>query len=77
MELEYFCYPSESTKYYDEWVNSCWSWLLQYGIKPDSIRRRVYDTDLAHYATATTDIEFKVIIIDDDFDDDYQRELGQ
>jgi hypothetical protein len=60
MELEYFCHPSTSSRYFDEWVTYCWQWLINLGIRPSSLRRKIYHSDLAHYATATTDIEFKV-----------------
>ncbi len=59
MELEYFCLPETSDEYFDELVETCFEWFLKLGIKPEHIRKHAYPTgELAHYARATTDIEF-------------------
>lgn len=60
-ELEFFCHPQESKKWYDYWVQYCFDWLVRrVGLSPDSVRFKNYDkNELAHYALDTTDIEFK------------------
>lgn len=59
MELEYFCHPNESSKFFNEWVHFCKNWLIQYGLKEENIRLKEYSKEeLAHYASQTTDIEF-------------------
>jgi len=60
MELEYFCDPSEADHWFGYWVDFCFSWLLKYGLKPENLHLRLHDSkELAHYARATTDIEYK------------------
>ena len=60
MELEYFCAPAESDTHYKHWVQFCHDWLLRYGIRPDLVRLTEHaKADLAHYARACTDIEFR------------------
>ncbi|ETV97736.1 glycine-tRNA ligase [Aphanomyces invadans] len=59
LELQYFCHPTESDNWFAYWVDECFNWLVQHGIKPSSLKKRVHDqAELAHYARATTDIEF-------------------
>jgi glycyl-tRNA synthetase len=60
LELQFFTHPSESDEWYEYWVNECYNFLLKYGVKPDSIRKHEHAREeLAHYARATTDIQFK------------------
>jgi glycyl-tRNA synthetase len=61
MELQYFCHPDDSARIYDEWVTFCHDWLTRRaGLLPDAVRRRSYEKrELAHYALATTDLEFR------------------
>eukprot|EP00823_Brevimastigomonas_motovehiculus_P008489 TRINITY_DN77_c0_g1_i1.p1 TRINITY_DN77_c0_g1~~TRINITY_DN77_c0_g1_i1.p1 ORF type:complete len:606 (+),score=218.34 TRINITY_DN77_c0_g1_i1:36-1853(+) len=61
MELEYFCHPSTAQKHYEEWVQRCMQWLIHsIGLSPHSLRPYVYPSnELAHYAVATTDIQFQ------------------
>lgn len=60
MELEYFCKPEDSSRHYSEWKDVCYNWLLGCGIRPSSLRLHEHASEeLAHYADATTDIEFK------------------
>lgn len=59
MELEFFCKPGTDLEWFDYWKNTCKDWLLNLGIKQDSIKLRDHDQDeLSHYSNATTDIEF-------------------
>ncbi len=60
MEMEYFCHPDESGKYFEYWKDFCYKWVKEYGLKEESIRLRDHaPAELSHYSTATCDIEFK------------------
>ena len=59
MELEYFCHPDESSEKYKYWVQYCYNWLIKIGLTDKAIRLKEYTPkELAHYALATTDIEY-------------------
>ena len=58
-ELQYFCNPSQSAHLQREWAQIAHSWLLGLGLSPSRLRLREHaGADLAHYALATTDIEY-------------------
>ena len=61
MELQYFCHPRDSAAAFGEWVARCEDWLERVaGLRRGSVRRASYaKEELAHYALATTDLEFK------------------
>lgn len=60
MEIEYFVKPSEADKYYENWVEERFNWYIKLGIKKENLRKRQHTKDeLAHYALACTDIEYK------------------
>ncbi len=60
MEMEYFCHPDDSLDQFKYWKNFCYNWVLEYGIKKESIRMRDHgEQELSHYSKATTDIEFR------------------
>jgi glycyl-tRNA synthetase len=60
MELEFFCKPGEDLEWHSYWKNFCKDWLLNLGMKEDSMRLRDHEDDeLSHYSNATTDIEFR------------------
>ncbi|TDH72455.1 hypothetical protein CCR75_009276 [Bremia lactucae] len=60
LELQYFTHPRESDDWYQYWINQCYKFLITYGIRPDSLRKHEHSPEeLAHYARATTDIQFK------------------
>lgn len=60
MELEYFVNPKEDQRWFEYWVEESLKWFTDLGIKPDSIRQyHQKKEELAHYAKATVDIEFK------------------
>ncbi len=60
MELEFFCAPGEDMEWFHYWKDFCKNWLLNLGIREDSIRLRDHSPDeLSHYSNATSDIEFK------------------
>ena len=60
MELEFFCEPGEDMKWFEYWRSFCHNWLLEFGMKDESLRLRDHEKEeLSHYSNATTDIEFK------------------
>ncbi len=60
MELEFFCKPGTDLSWFAYWKNECHKFLLDLGLKEESIRTRDHEKEeLAHYAKATTDFEFK------------------
>lgn len=60
MELEYFCAKAKANDYFTEFVDASYAWFTSYGINPEHIRKHAYEPgELAHYAAATTDIEFQ------------------
>ncbi len=59
LELQYFTHPENATKEYERWREYCFAWLRKYGIDDQNLRFRDYGIDeVAHYARATTDIEY-------------------
>jgi glycyl-tRNA synthetase len=59
MEIEFFCHPSESRKWYEYWRELRKKWYSTLGIKSDNLRPREQGSDeLAHYSVGTTDIEY-------------------
>ncbi|MEC8273221.1 MAG: glycine--tRNA ligase [Bacteroidota bacterium] len=58
MEMQFFVRPGQEMKWYEHWKESRMQWHLSLGI--DKERFRFHDHDnLAHYANAACDIEFK------------------
>ncbi len=59
MELEFFCKPGEDMEWFTYWRAFCRDWLLNLGIKEESLRLRDHKPEeLSHYSKATTDFEF-------------------
>jgi glycyl-tRNA synthetase len=59
MEIEFFCHPAESMKWYQYWRDLRIRWYSQLGIKSDRLRPREQGkVELAHYSIGTTDIEY-------------------
>ena len=59
MELEFFCKPGTDLEWFEYWRKFCYKWLLELGIKEESLRLRDHDKEeLSHYSNATTDIEY-------------------
>ncbi len=67
MELEFFIKPPQFVKpgektdeqWHADWVDTRYRWWLSYGISESRLRKRAQDkSELAHYAKATTDIEY-------------------
>jgi glycyl-tRNA synthetase len=59
MEIEFFCHPSESLKWYQYWRERRFKWYLDLGLRSDRLRLREHDADeLSHYSVGTADIEY-------------------
>ena len=60
MEMEFFVPPKEDEKWYDYWKNTRFNWYLQFGINKENLRLRDHEkNELAHYAKACVDVEYK------------------
>jgi glycyl-tRNA synthetase len=62
MEIEYFIPPEDEVweGFHQEWIQRCWSWLVDIGLREDFMFKAVHEKGkLAHYARACTDITFK------------------
>ena len=61
MELEFFTFPNEESSQndYQYYLKKSQDFLIKLGLKPTSIQIRHHEeSELAHYAKATADIEF-------------------
>jgi glycyl-tRNA synthetase len=59
MELEFFCEPGTDGEWFNYWKNFCVKWLSDLGISHDNMRVRDHQqSELSHYSSATSDIEF-------------------
>jgi len=60
MEMEYFVHPSQADESYEYWRNARYEWYLSLGLTRERLTMREHETEeLAHYAVATTDIEYE------------------
>jgi len=59
-ELEFFCEPGTDEHWYEKWKQARYDWYTDLGIKKENLRFRDHDPDeLAHYAKACVDIEYR------------------
>ncbi|HEG43962.1 MAG TPA: glycine--tRNA ligase [Phycisphaerales bacterium] len=59
-ELEFFCEPGTDEQWYEHWKEQRFNWYTDHGIKKENLRFRDHDPDeLAHYAKACVDVEYK------------------
>ncbi|HEY4235296.1 MAG TPA: glycine--tRNA ligase [Lacipirellulaceae bacterium] len=59
MEMEFFCHPSSSRKWYEYWRDRRMAWYIGLGLASDRLRLRDHAADeLSHYSTGTGDIEY-------------------
>ncbi len=59
MEIEFFCHPDESRKWYEYWRELRKNWYSTLGIKSSNlVPREQGQEELAHYSVGTTDIEY-------------------
>jgi glycyl-tRNA synthetase len=60
MEIEFFVKPGTDEEWYHKWVEERFNWYANLGIKKGNLNKRQHEkTELAHYAKACTDIEYK------------------
>jgi glycyl-tRNA synthetase len=59
MEIEFFCRPEESRRWYTYWRDRRYEWYTALGLKSEKLRLRDHGPDeLSHYSTGTADIEY-------------------
>lgn len=67
MEIEYYCKPpqylqpgeKDDDQLHQEWIDQRFNWYVELGIDPVRLQKRAQaKEELAHYAKATTDIEY-------------------
>src|ERR1700756_3488578 len=59
MEIEFFCHPAESRKWYEYWRDVRKNWYTQLGLKSEKLLPREQGEDeRAFYSIGTTDIEY-------------------
>ena len=59
MEIEFFCNESDEDEWMDYWIKKRMEWYKSLGIKEDQLQLREHDeSELAHYAKKTVDIEY-------------------
>ncbi|HEX6881966.1 MAG TPA: glycine--tRNA ligase, partial [Planctomycetota bacterium] len=59
-EMEYFVPPAENDRWYAYWRERRLQWYLEHGIRREKLRVREHDaSELAHYSTATCDVEYE------------------
>ena len=60
MEIEYFTPPAEADEHFSAWVEACWNWFVDLGIKEENLRRfDVPEEERAHYSAGTIDFEYR------------------
>jgi glycyl-tRNA synthetase len=59
MEIEFFCHPSTSRKWYEFWRDRRMAWYTSLGLAGDRLRLREHGKEeLSHYSVGTADIEY-------------------
>ena len=59
MEVEFFCNPKTSKRWYQYWRNRRFQWYIDLGLAKGRLQLRDHDPDeLSHYSTGTADIEY-------------------
>jgi len=59
MEIEFFCHPDSSQKWYQYWRDRRFAWYKELGLSDERLQLRDHDPDeLSHYSTGTADIEY-------------------
>lgn len=60
MEIEFFVKPGADEDWYAKWVDERFDWYVKLGMKKENLQKRRHSAkELAHYAKACTDIEYK------------------
>ncbi|WKZ83198.1 MAG: glycine--tRNA ligase [Acidimicrobiia bacterium] len=59
MEMEFFCRPEEADEWYRYWLEERIDWYRSLGMSEERLRLRPHvEDELAHYAAATSDVEY-------------------
>lgn len=59
-EMEFFVPPADESKWYDFWRKERFDWYTDFGIRSEKLRMREHEaSELAHYSTATADVEYE------------------
>ena len=59
MEIEFFCHPSSSRKWYEYWRDRRMKWYTDLGLASERLQLREHHAEeLSHYSTGTADIEY-------------------
>ena len=68
MELEFFCPPDQSDRWYAFWRDSRLKWWESVGVTSSRLRLREHDPDeLSHYSSSTADVEYMYPFTEPDF----------
>jgi glycyl-tRNA synthetase len=60
MEMQWFCEPKTTDKFFDYWLNERLNWYYNLGIKKENIKaKETPKNELAHYAKKAVDILYK------------------
>ncbi|MBV8195986.1 MAG: glycine--tRNA ligase, partial [Candidatus Dormibacteraeota bacterium] len=61
MEMEFFCKPGTDLEWHEYWCNERLNWHIDVmGVRHANLRLRAHEkTELSHYSTATSDIEYR------------------
>ena len=60
MEMQYFVKPGSQIESMEEWKEARWNWHIANGLRSDNLQWEPHGpNNLAHYADAATDIEYK------------------
>lgn len=60
MEMEFFCEPGSQAEWLDYWKDARLAWWQKFANRPEDFKLRPHEPDeLAHYADACYDIEYK------------------
>jgi glycyl-tRNA synthetase len=60
MEIEYFTRPEEAEQWHKSWLQERYNWYVNLGIKRENLQLRPHGEDeLAHYACACSDVEYR------------------
>jgi glycyl-tRNA synthetase len=59
MEMEFFVPPADAEEWHRYWIERRHSWHLDLGLRTSHLRIRAHEgSELSHYSTATSDIEY-------------------
>ena len=60
MEMEFFCRAADAGAWYVYWRDRRYRWYADLGIRPENLALRDHeDSELAHYAVACADVEYR------------------